>query len=217
VKGTRIRFTAQERAWVKANCTLVIGELHRAFVVAFDRHDVNATNLNALRKRNGWRTGRTGHFAAGATPPNKGKKMPFNPNSAATQFKKGQTPHNTKHVGHERVRASDRYIEISVAETNPHTGFERRYVLKHKHLWEQRNGPVPKGMALKCLDGDRQNTSPENWEAVPRGLLPRLNGKSGRNYDDAAPEIKPTIMAIAKLEHRVRSSKALDDQGGNAK
>lgn len=36
---------------------------------------------------------------------------------------------------------------------------------------------------------------------VPRGLLPRLSGKSGRAFDQAPAELKPAIMAIAKLEH----------------
>ena len=136
-------------------------------------------------------------------PANKGRKMPFHPNSARTRFRKGQLPHNTKWLGHERVNR-DGYVEISVAEKNPHTGYERRYVHKHRHLWEQANGPVPEGMALKCLDGDKLNTDPSNWEAVPRGLLPRLNGRGGIAYDEAEPELKPTIMAMAKLKHRAR-------------
>jgi hypothetical protein len=59
-------------------------------------------------------------------------------------------------------------------------------------------------MVLKCK-GDPANADPANWEAVPRGLLPRLNGKAsrGRNYDKAPDELKPTIMAVAKLEHRL--------------
>jgi hypothetical protein len=39
---------------------------------------------------------------------------------------------------------------------------------------------------------------------VPRALLPRLNGRFGRGYDEAPEELKPTIMAVAKLEHSVR-------------
>jgi hypothetical protein len=36
-------------------------------------------------------------------------------------------------------------------------------------------------------------------------MLPRLNGKGsrGRDYDTAPAELKPTIMAVAKLEHGV--------------
>jgi hypothetical protein len=50
---------------------------------------------------------------------------------------------------------------------------------------------------------------------VPRALLPRLSGKSGRNYDHAPDEIKPTIMAIARLEHAARDAKSAN--GSKAK
>jgi len=103
--------------------------------------------------------------------------------------------------------SKDGYVEISVDQVNPHTGYGRRFVHKHRHLWELANGPLPEGMCLKCLDGDKSNTDPSNWEAIPRALLPRLNGRFGRGYDTADPEVKPTIMAIAKLEHKAREAK----------
>ncbi|WP_319413915.1 HNH endonuclease signature motif containing protein [uncultured Cohaesibacter sp.] len=160
-------------------------------------------NYKSLCTRKGWKTGRTGRIEKGNVPANKGKKMPFNPNSARTQFKKGHLPHNTHYLGHERV-SKDGYVEISIDETNPHTGYERRYVLKHKWAWEKENGPLPEDMCLKCLDGNRQNCVPENWEAIPRAMLPRLNGRYGRGFDQAEPEIKPVILAVTKLEHKAK-------------
>lgn len=199
--GRHIKFSADEIAWLRDNCTIKIRDYHRSFCAEFDRKDRSAVALHALRKRKGWKTGRDGRFNQGSVPWSKGKKIGNNPGSARTQFKAGQLPHNTKYAGHERV-ASHGYIEISVEQVNPHTGFERRYVLKHRWLWEQAHGPIPDGMVLKCK-GDHRNTDPSNWELVPRGLLPRLNGKSGRGYDEAPPELKATIMAVAKLEHRL--------------
>lgn len=201
--GRRRLFSKTEVEWLRDNCTLPPTEYLSQFLIEFSRTDVTAAQIKTLRKAQGWKTGRTGHFEKGTAPWSKGKKLPFNPGSARTQFKKGVSPLNTKYAGHERVRKADGYIEISVEETTPHTGFERRYVLKHKWLWEQKHGPVPDGMALKCK-GHRLNTDPANWELVPRGLLPRLNGKSGRGYDAAPDDLKPMIMAVAKLEHRVR-------------
>lgn len=148
-------------------------------------------------------TGRTGCYVSGSVPYNKGKSMPYNPNSARTQFKKGQLPHNTKFAGHERV-SYDGYVEISVEETNPHTGYGRRYMHKHRWEWEAVNGPIPEGMVLKCLDANKQNTSPENWKLIPRGMLPRLCGIRGRRYDHAPAELKPVIMAVSELEHSAR-------------
>ncbi|MDP2410399.1 MAG: HNH endonuclease signature motif containing protein [Pseudolabrys sp.] len=206
MKGTPIRYSKPEMRWLWLNRKMVIGDYHAGFCAKFGRKDVTATNLNALRKRKGWKTGRSGCFVKGIVPANKGKTMPYHPNSARTRFKKGNLPHNTNYAGHERV-SKDGYVEISVQQTNPHTGFERRYVLKHRWIWEQANGPIPEGMCLKCK-GDQLNTDPANWELVPRALLPRLNGRFGRGYDAAPAELKPTIMAVAKLEHHLREKQA---------
>jgi hypothetical protein len=212
VKGRGISYSAAEMAWLEANRWMVIGDYHRAFCMKFERSDLSAINLHSLRKRKGWKTGRTGQFVKGAEPVNKGKRCPpgkggRHPNARRTQFRKGNLPHNTKHLGHERL-AKDGYVEISIDETNPHTGFERRYVLKHRWRWEKEHGPVPEGMILKCK-GDRLNTDPSNWQLVPRAILPRLNGGSHKTwlaYDAAPPEIRPTILAVAQLEDQIRNS-----------
>ena len=127
--------------------------------------------------------------------------MPFNENSARTQFRKGHLPHNAKGPGHETICPKDGYVYMIVAELNPYTGASTRRVLKHKWLWEKQNGPVPKGHCLKSIDGDRLNCDPENWMAIPRALLPRLNGRwTDLNYDKAEPELRPYILAVAKLK-----------------
>ncbi len=181
-------------------------EAYLLFLNKFGRTNVSFNNYKALCKRNGWKTGRTGCFKKGSVPANKGKKQAYNANSAKTQFKSGNKPHNTKFSGYESL-TKDGYVQISVDEINPHTGYERRQVLKHRHLWEQKNGKIPNGFCLKCLDSNKQNTDPENWECIPVAMLPRLNGVCGRNYDKAAAEIKPTIMAVTKLEHKTRETK----------
>lgn len=206
MKGRRISYSASELLWIEATRAWPRRAAHAVFCAQFGRRDVSLDNYISLCKRKGWLTGRDGRFAPGAVPATKGRKMPYNAASARTQFKKGQAPPNTKPLGHERI-TKDGYVEISVAETNPYTGYQRRYVHKHRHLWEQANGPVPEGMCLKSLDGDKTNTDPANWVVIPRALLPRLNGRFGRNYDEAPPELKPTIMAIARLEHSARTAR----------
>lgn len=206
MKGTAIPYTAKELAWIKRHCTMPRREAHARFCRMFSRSDVSLIHFNALCKRKGWATGRTGCFVKGQVPYNKGKARPYNANSARTQFKKGRLPHNTKYLGHERLDKNG-YLEISVAETNPHTGYERRYVLKHRYLWEQKNGQVPKGHALKCLDGNRLNTDPSNWVLISRSLLPSLAGRWGLNYDQAAPEVRPVLLTMAKLKHAMSDAK----------
>lgn len=202
MKGHALPYAPKELAWIKRHCTAPRREAHAAFCRRFNRADVSLGAFNGLCKRKGWTTGRTGCFPKGNVPHNLGKTRPFNANSARTQFKKGHLPHNTKYLGHERV--TDGYVEVSIAETNPHTGYERRYVLKHKYLWEQQHGPVPAGHVLKCLDGNRLNTDTSNWELISRSLLPLLNGHRGPNYDLAPQELKPAILTLAKLKRARR-------------
>lgn len=201
-----LAYNTKELAWIEEHKTQLRRVSHAKFCVKFHRDDVSLKNFNGLCKRKGWMTGRTGQFVPGQPARNKGKKMPFNANTAKTQFKKGQLPHNTKHLGHERL-SKDGYVEISVAHTNPHTGYERRYVHKHRYLWVKANGPIPKDYVLKCLSNDKTNSDPSNWKAIPRAMLPRLNGRFGRDYDNAEPATKLQIMAIAELEHAARTAK----------
>lgn len=208
MKGRAITYHPDELAWIEARKEMPRRELHQLFCARFERDDVSFTNLKALCKRKGWMTGRTGRYEMGREPENKGKKMPYNPNSARTQFKKGNLPHNYRGPGHERIDSKDGYVIMIVEETNPWTGAETRPVHKHRYLWEKVNGPVPEGHVLKCLDGDKTNCDPSNWELVPQGMLPRLNGRwTGLKYDSAPGELKPTLMAIAKVRHAAHEVK----------
>lgn len=204
MKGRQIRYDPEELAWIEANRALPRREAHAMFCALFQRNDISFDNFKALCSRRGWKTGRTGHFTLGSEPANKGKKMPFNAASAATRFKKGHRPQTWRGAGHERIDSRDGYVVMIVDEPNPWTGAQTRPVHKHRYLWEKAHGPVPEGHVLKCLSDDKTNCDPSNWEPIPQAMLPRLNGRFGRNYDAAPAEIKPTIMAVTRLEHDAR-------------
>lgn len=214
MRGVAIHYTARELAWIKRHCHEPRRQSFEKFCRLFGRRDVTITAIKALCLRRRWMTGRTGCFPKGSIPFNKGKKMPYNAASARTQFKKGGVPPNRKWIGHERLN-SDGYVEIWIAERNPHTGHARRYVPKHRLLWERLHGPVPSGHCLKRLDNNPWNTDPSNWALIPRALLPYLNGRWGiMKYDDAPSELRPTILAMAKLRH-ARFSKAKRKRGAS--
>jgi len=203
--GRHRLFSKVEIAWLRDNCTKKISDYHREFCAAFDRTDVTADQLYKLRKRKKWKTGRDGRFNRGSVPWSKGKKLGNNPGSARTQFKKGSrsgvAAEIYKPIGSERIAGG--YL---VRKINDDLPMQSRWRAVHLLNWEREHGPIPVGHRLKCLDGNKLNVDLSNWELVPIGLLPRLNGKYGRNYDQAPPELKPTIMAVAKLEHQVRQT-----------
>lgn len=114
-------------------------------------------------------SGLTGRFLKGNVPANKGMKM--SPEQyercKGTMFKKGQVPSNHRSVGSERI-TKDGYIEIKIAEPN-------KWRLKHLVVWEENNGPLPKGHAILFLDGDKQNTNISNLRLMTRSELLIMN------------------------------------------
>lgn len=201
-----VRYSDEELNWIKACADLPRREMHHIFVVAFGREDVLLRDLVSLCERRGWKTGRSGQFEKGSVPANKGKRGWVAPGSEKGWFKKGQRPVNKAAIGHEMIDR-DGYVQICVEQPNPWTGAATRMIHKHRWLWEKKHGPVPAGHRLKCLDGNKENTDPANWEAIPMALAPRLNGKFGRGYDTAPSDLKPLILATAKLEHAVRAAR----------
>ncbi|QPQ55565.1 HNH endonuclease [Allosphingosinicella flava] len=217
MKGRAIPYSAEEMAWLEENRLMVISDYTVAFNARFGRN-IDAKNLHALRKRKGWKTGRTGCFAKGQEPHNKGKpcapgKGGRHPNARKTQFRKGNRTGranlNYQPIGTERI-TEDGYRERKIHDGLP---MQSRWQLVQRIEWEKANGPIPEGYALKCLNGDKFNTDPSNWEPIHRGVLARLNGGRFRKtipYDAAAPELKPTIMALAKLKHAARRARDSD-------
>ena len=208
MKGHPIPYSADEMAWLEANRLLPVGDYHAGFQAAFQRPDVTPGLLHALRKRKGWKTGRTGCFVKGQDPFNKGQPHPSRGRSAATQFKKGERRGVAvklyQPIGTER-RCKDGYLERKINDDLP---LQSRWRAVHLIEWEAVNGPIPKGFCLKAKDGDRTNTAPENWTLIPRALLPALNGgrhKRRPAYDAAAPELKPTLLTLAEVEDRARN------------
>lgn len=208
MKGRQIIYSATELDWIEARQTEPRRPLHAQFIARFGRDDVSFANFKSLCTRKGWKTGRTGCFPKGNVPVNKGRKGYIAPGCEKGWFKKGQLSGRAaklaKPIGTERV-AKGGYLQRKVNNDLP---FQRRWKFVHVINWEAVNGPIPKGHALKCRDGNRQNTAPDNWVLVPRALLPRLAGaKKGINYDTAPAELRPTLMATARLEHAIREAK----------
>ncbi len=209
MRSPNIRYTPEELAWIEENSTRARAETHAKFVRIFDRADVSCANLTALCKRKRWMTGRSGKFAPGHTPDIKGAQPWMHPNTRATQFKIGQLSGRNatkyKPLGTERLSAEG-YVQ---RKTNEGPSAHRRWEFVHHLNWIAQNGPIPAGHILKCLDGNRLNTAAENWTPIKRGAALRLLGRwNGLNFDEAPPELRPAILATAKLAHAVKELKA---------
>lgn len=218
MKGQQIHYEPEELAWIKARKDWPRRDLHVAFCNFWGRSDVSQSHLTALCKRKGWLTGRTGQFPKGNVSHNKGKPMSpeMRAKCAPTMFRSGSRSGRAKAlykpIGSERF-SKEGYLERKIHDGLP---LQSRWRAVHLIRWEALHGPVPAGKCLKCLDGDRQNTDPANWELIDRALLPSLNGCYGRRlaYDDAAPEVKAALMTLAKLRVAKRAAAERSRIGG---
>lgn len=132
----------------------------------------------------------------GMEPANKGTKGLYNVGGNRTSFKKGQQPSNFKPIGSERVD-SDGYILIKVSDEGP---WHKRWRHKHKVVWEEVNGPIPKGHCLLFLDTNRQNIDLGNLQLITQKQLSRLNQK--RLISDN-PELTKTGLIIADIYSKI--------------
>ena len=101
-------------------------------------------------------------FQKGSVPLNKGKKVSPEVYSKIqpTMFKKGSTPVNHRDVGAERVNVYG-YIEIKVSEPNT-------WRLKHRVMWEQVNGPIPRGYNVQFKNHNPLDCRIENLYLISK-------------------------------------------------
>ena len=185
-----ILYSEAERDFLQKNRTLTRQALTEAFNTRFGRN-LTKENIAAMCKRNGWLTGRSGHFPKGNVPWTKGTKGMVKPN--AGNFKKGMVPHNTVPVGTEVVAKG--WVKVKVAEPDVWRN-------KAHMVWEAHYGtPVPKSKFLLHLDCDFTNNAVENLVLVCRGDLGKLNKKRFR----ALPlEVRPAVVTLAKIGTAVK-------------
>lgn len=189
-KGIAVSYPEAVLAFIQRNATMPRHELTNLVNQEFGTAYTQA-QITGLCTRKGWLTGRTGQFHKGMTTWNKGKKgLCVSP---ASTFKKGHIPHNARPVGHERIDTKDGYIYVKVDGL-------RTMVLKHRHVWEQANGPVPEGHVVVFRDGNRMNCSLDNLLLVKRGVLAVMNK---RYSHEPNPNYTPLYLNMARIDHRV--------------
>lgn len=192
--STGAPYTKRQLNWLRKHyLSMSAKELTAAFNAKYGQARTDDA-IKGLLFREGIRSGRTGRFEKGEAVWNKGKKGYMGAN--ATSFKKGNLPHNHQPLWTERI-SKDGYIEMSVPERNPYTGFPTRYKHKHVWIWEQAHGKKPKGTAVIFKDGNSRNFDLENLILVTRAELLAMNL---HDYKNQPEELKPSLLALARVE-----------------
>jgi len=195
---SRLRIYTEEQAqFIRDNYAgRSVAELTVLFNDRFGDHKTRR-QIKTFVSNRGITSGRTGHFPEGHTSWNQGTKGQGLTGANKGSFKKGNVPPNRKPLGSERICTKDGYILMKVPEHNPHTGSPTRYKQKHVHIWEQAHGPVPKGMVVAFIDGDKTRCEPENLMLISRAGLLNL---TRLGYKDTPDELKPSVLALSRLQ-----------------
>lgn len=130
-------------------------------------------------------------FIKGHKPWNKGMKG-LDIGGKETQFKKGHVPANHKQVGEERID-EDGYMYIKIAE---HT----RWVLKHRHIYEQQHGKLAPHMVIVFIDKDRSNFAIDNLEAITK-----VENMERNRITKYPKPVQQAIKTLNKLWHAIKS------------
>ena len=194
------KYTAEERTFFKA---FVPGHTYKEIQEAFSAKfgwDISTSQVKGYMANHKLNSGTLGQFRPGQVPPNKGKKGIYAAGCEKGWFFKGHTPVNHKPVGTESLRTDKSgaaYIYVKVKEPNV-------WKMKHVVVWEQHNGPMPKGKVIIFLDGNTQNTDIENLALIDRGTHAVMN-RMGLRYTDA--ECTAAAVSVAELTREISKAK----------
>ena len=133
-------------------------------------------------------SGKRHQFKKGQPSHNKGKKMPpeLYEKVKRTMFKPGHKPGNIKKVGAIRID-HEGYTYIKLSDAN--------WVLKHRHVWEQVNGPVPANHVVIFKDNNMHNFDIKNLQMISQA------DNMLRNTIHQYPE---QIQELIKLKNKLK-------------
>lgn len=188
-------FNKKQKDFIKANAEGLTNKELADLVNATFGVSVTARQMNTWKKNHGVVSGLDFRFKKGSEPANKGKKGLYNVGGNRTSFKPGQRALNYKPVGSERIDR-DGYTLIKVSDDGP---WHKRWRHKHKVIWEERHGPVPKGHVVLFADQNKRNFDPDNLIMIKQKQLSVLNTK-GLLHNDADLTRTGIIMADIYLK-----------------
>lgn len=149
---------------------------------------LSASHPNAVAQR----------FPKGHVSHNKGKKMPpeIYAKCQPTMFKKGNSPHNHREVGSERVNVYG-YREVKVAEPN-------RWRLKHRIIWEEVNGEIPKGYNVQFKNHDSLDCRIENLYLISKAEQMKTENSMYARYPKELQDVIHLKGVVNRAIHKAQ-------------
>ena len=119
------------------------------------------------------------------------------PSKLDCKFKKNNTPHNKKEIGYEFVDKRSGYTYIKINEPN-------EWVFKHRYIYEQYYGEIPKGYSVIFLDQNKNNFRKENLVLVK--TPDKLVAKNLKLFSKDA-DVTRTGLMVARLINKTHEKK----------
>jgi len=137
-------------------------------------------------------------YQKGQIPHNKGKKMSDDIYNLCkpTMFKKGNRPANWKPDGTIVQRADKTgriYLYYKVKDSH--------WVLYHRKVWEDHNGPIPDGCIITFIDGNKENIDINNLQMITKADNARRN-----NYHRYPKELQSLIKLKNQLIKKINNN-----------
>lgn len=185
-----MKFTDEQIAWLKQHKETPPMLLTPIFNQIFNESR-SKSSIVSFRKRHGlvMDCGHRGEFKKGQVPWNKGKSYRLSP---ASEFKKGSVPKNHRPLGSEQVD-KDGYIMLKVAEPN-------KWMRKHRHIYQNAHGEVPKGHVIVFVDGNKRNFELSNLMMISCAENATFNI---RGYSKLPSELQITARLKTKLDYEL--------------
>ncbi len=151
------------------------------------------------RCRKGGAVGAAHRFMPGHKPHNTGVKgWDAGGNSSKTRFKPGhrggRAAERYQPVGAERV-TKDGYLQRKVNDDWP---LHLRWKAAHQLVWEEHNGPIPKGHIVVFSNGNNRDTRIDNLRLISRAENMRRN-----SIQRFPKELKSIIRLAGKLRRKI--------------
>lgn len=201
-----MKYTEEMLEWIRNNSW---GKYWDEVRIAFnEKFGVNVEKTPSFRstvKRYNIYNGIDGKFKKGQVPHNKGKKMSKETleKLRPTLFQKGKLNGRAKQrlrpLFSERIDSKDGYIHIKIKDHG-----SKQWVLKHRWIWEQHYGEIPKGYNCIFLDGDRLNCDISNLRLISKAENMIIASK-GLLSDD--PQLRELGINAVRLEMAIREKK----------
>lgn len=168
--------------------------------------DYTEMQIGNYRKRHKIRCGIDTRFKKGQISANTGRRMEdfMSPEAMerarSTQFKKGSKPHNQLPLG-TIIENTEGYYMKKVSMTGTQ---HDRWKFLHKLVWEEHNGPIPKGMIISFKDRNKKNCDISNLMMITFRENQNLNSYKYRSEN---PELTELGLNLVRLRLSLKDKK----------